>query len=217
MKYIITALTLAFALALPSFAKEKEKKSEIPPPSAQSAPSSQEGMPAEGMDMEAMMQQYAALMAPGEEHKELGKCVSKWTLKIRMMMPGMPPHESSGTSEIHWILDGHYLQEDVTGDMMGNPFHGINIIGYDKFRKQYVNCWIDNMSTGIWTSSGFHDPATNSTTMMGQMDDPMTGDIGKWSKSIIRMVDDDHFTMEMHDLVLGANSKVMEIEYSRVK
>jgi hypothetical protein len=41
--------------------------------------------------------------------------------------------------------------------------------------------------------------------------------IGKWSKSVVRMVDDDHFVMEMHDLALGANSKVMEIEYTREK
>ena len=212
MKQITTALVVALSLAATVFAKDKDKKPETPPPAAQQTPT-----PQPGMDMNTMMADYAKMMAPGDEHKALGKMVGKWSLKIKMWMPGMPPHESAGTSEFHWILDGHYMQEDATGDMMGSPFKGMNIIGYEKFRKQYVSCWIDNMSTGLGISSGFHDMATNSTTMMGQMDDPMTGSIGKWSTSIIHMVDDDHCTMEMHDPSLGANSKVMEIDYTRVK
>ena len=50
------------------------------------------------------------------------------------------------------LLDGRFLQQEFTGEMMGQPFSGVGINAYDNLRKRYVTTWIDTMGTGI-----FHD------------------------------------------------------------
>ena len=38
--------------------------------------------------------------------------------------------------------------------MMGQPFSGVGIDGYDNLRKKYVTTWIDTMGTGIFSMEG---------------------------------------------------------------
>jgi len=56
--------------------------------------------------------------------------------------------------------------------MMGMPFEGIGINGYDNLKKKFVSTWIDNMGTMIVMSTGTFDPATKTFTYMGEMDNP---------------------------------------------
>ena len=107
------------------------------------------------MDMEAMMEVYRKLGTPGEPHKLLARLVGSWTTRTRAWMePGKPEVQGTGTCQQKMLLDGRYLQQEYTGEMMGSTFTGINIIGYDNHTKKYVSTWIDSMSTGIYYFEG---------------------------------------------------------------
>ena len=107
------------------------------------------------MDMEAMMEVYQKLATPGPPHKILANLTGSWTTKTRAWMePDKPPIEGTGTCEQKMLFDGRYLQQEYTGEMMGSPFTGINLIGYDNRTKKYVSTWIDSMSTGIYFFEG---------------------------------------------------------------
>ena len=38
--------------------------------------------------------------------------------------------------------------------MMGQPFTGIGVTGYDNHAKKYLSTWIDSMGTGIFSMEG---------------------------------------------------------------
>ena len=98
------------------------------------------------MDMQAMMEAYAKLATPGEPHKQLASLAGSWTTKTKEWMePGKPPTESAGSAEMKTLLDGRFLQQEFTGEMMGHPYSGIGTTGYDNLRKRYVSTWIDTM------------------------------------------------------------------------
>ena len=166
----------------------------------------------------AMMQAMMAAGTPGDPHKKLNGMVGTWDTKITMwMMPGADPMNSTGSSEARWVMGGRYIEERFKGDFMGTPFEGLGYTGYDNVKKEYWGMWMDNMSTGIMTSTGKISADGKSWMFTGRMSDPMTGK-DMTSDSKITIVDADHHVMEMWmpgpD---GKNFKSMEIAYSRKK
>ncbi|MBD3163545.1 MAG: DUF1579 domain-containing protein [Candidatus Eisenbacteria bacterium] len=169
------------------------------------------------MDPDAAMQQYMEMMAPGEEHEALQAFVGTWDVAVKSWWQGPdgPATESSGVSEGEWILDGRYLEENVTGQMGMGVFRGIGIVGFDKFNKEYVNSWVDNMGTGIFTATGVYDPAEKTYTYTGTMDDPMTGREDVPFRSVIKIESDDKHVHESFEERDGEWVKTMELIYTR--
>lgn len=134
--------------------------------------------------------------------------VSMW------MAPGGSPTKSTGEMKNEMILGGRYLKSTNTGNFMGQPFEGIGITAYDNAKKMYINTWIDNMGTGIMTLTGAWDAATNSVNFTGNMVDPASGkDVPV--REVIKMIDDNHQTMEMYASMGGQEVKTMEIKFTR--
>ena len=107
------------------------------------------------MDPQAMMEMYKKLATPGEPHKLFVSLAGSWTTKSKEWMePGKPPTESTGTAEMKMLLDGRFLYQEYTGQMMGQPFSGIGIDAYDNITKKYVTAWMDTMGTGISSWKG---------------------------------------------------------------
>ena len=107
------------------------------------------------MDQQAMMELWQKLAQPGEPHKLFADIAGSYTTHTKEWMePGKPPMEADGTSESKMLLDGRFLYQEYHGSMMGQPFHGIGIDGYDNMTKKYVTAWIDSMGTGIFIMEG---------------------------------------------------------------
>ena len=90
-------------------------------------------------------------------------------------MEDKPPMESTGTCEQKLVLDGHYLQQIYTGDMMGAPFTGINLLGYNNHTRKYESVWIDSMSTAIYYFVGKGSADGKTITQECSYDDPVRG------------------------------------------
>jgi hypothetical protein len=114
------------------------------------------------------------------------------------------------------ILGGRYLRGDFTGDMMGQTFHGINIIGYDNAVKEFNSVWIDDMGTGMMYEKGKYNEKKQITEMTGKMVDPMKAKTLDTYTTIARDGADKE-TMKMY-IVNGKNKVInMEIVYTRKK
>jgi hypothetical protein len=72
-------------------------------------------------------------------------------------------------------MDGRYLQEENTGQIMGSVHKSMGVTGFDNFKK-YVKYWLDNMGTAIYSSEGFLDPSGKLVVIYGKMDAPSTGE-----------------------------------------
>jgi hypothetical protein len=167
------------------------------------------------MDMQAMMEVYKKVAAPGEPHKLFASLEGSWTTRTKSWMePDKPPTEMTGACEQKSLLGGRYLQQIYTGDMMGETFTGINILGYDNHTKKYVSVWLDSMSTGIYYFEGTASADGRTITQESSYDDPVKGPT-TW-RSVTRIRDDNTLEYEMYLTPKGGKEeKMMEMTVSR--
>jgi hypothetical protein len=168
-------------------------------------------------DQQAMMQKMMKAATPGPQHEVLNAMAGEWTSTIKFQMdPSAPMQTSTGMSVVTSMMDGRYCQEQATSVMMGAPFSGMGITGYDNVLGKYVAIWIDNMGTGIMKSEGTADASGKVINWTSVMSDPVTGKPTK-ERMVTTIADNDHHTLEMYGVPPGGKKemKTMTIEYAR--
>jgi len=166
---------------------------------------------------EAVMAEWMKYAMPGEHHKLLDPYVGSWTYTMQWWMaPNTEAQEFKGTCDTSWILDGRFLLQKVSGDMEGETFKGMGIMGFDNLKQQYTTMWIDNMSTAIMTNLGTCDPSGKVFTLTGFYDDAMSGKKNQKIKTVDRIVNENEHVSEMW--ITGPDGKEFktgEIVYTR--
>jgi len=197
MRFTIVPLTcLALVLiASPVLAKEKKHEKQTDP--------------------QAMMEVWKQLAMPGEPHKLFTGLAGSWTTTTKEWMePGKPPTESTGTAEMKMLLDGRFLYQEFTGNMMGQPFSGVGIDAYDNMTKKYVTAWMDTMGTGIFMMEGTASADGKTITLKGSHPEPGGGKMTH--RAVWKIVDNNTQTFDMYGAHHGGKEmKVLEITYSR--
>lgn len=170
-------------------------------------------------NMQEMMKRWMDAATPGEGHKFLEQFIGKWDTVMRAWMePGKSPMESKGTCDAKWIMDGRYVSEEMSGQMMGMPYKSVNVVGYDNYKKRYIFSYVDNMSTAIYTGEGKLDPSKQVLTTFGKMDDVALDERDKTVKYVTRILGKDKYVFEIYDEVGSPNEfKALEITYTRSK
>jgi hypothetical protein len=167
-------------------------------------------------EMKAMMD-YAT---PGDMQKMLAASNGTWNEETTWWHnEGAPAQKSTGTAVNTMIMGGRYQSSKHTGTMMGMPFEGQSIVGYDNAKKKFVSSWIDNWGTGIMMMEGMWDNGTKSITMTGTMPDVCRPGKTCTMKEVLTMVDDNTQKMEMYgpDPKTGKEFKTMEMTLTRKK
>jgi len=148
-------------------------------------------------DQQKALEAYAKAMAVTENHGHLKFFVGKWDVKSTMWtFPGTPPTTSQNTGEVTSILGGRFIMTKFSGTMMGQPFEGVQINGYDNMQKKYLTFWIDSSSTTFFLFSGTFDAAKKTWTDTGRWADPMGGTTPV--RSVTRIVGPDEYIYEMY-------------------
>ena len=168
------------------------------------------------VDPAVMQAKWLEYGTPGPAHQKLADKVGRWKLNVTHFMPGQPPSQSDATSEIKWALDGRFLVDNMSGNMMGMPFNGMGMTGYDNMKKVYFVTWADNMGTGLTYMEGKYDAENRTFTYEGKMADPVSGEFMK-SRIVEKELDRDHWTMQLFMEQDGDMQKGMEIAYTRTK
>ena len=106
-------------------------------------------------DNEAMMKKAEAAGRPGPGHKALEHFVGNWKAEVKCWMePGAPPNVSQATAKGSWTMSGRFLQEDFQGEMMGKPFRGRTVLGYDNVKQSFNSVWMSDMQTSMFVTEG---------------------------------------------------------------
>ncbi len=147
-----------------------------------------------------MMKNWMAYATPADMHKLMSEWDGTWEgTVIAWHKPGMPADTSKSTSVNKMIMGGRYQQSSYSGNMMGMPFEGMSVMGYDNAKKVFFTNWIDNMGTGIMNSEGTWDPATKTLTTTGKMIDPSRGTAREMTaRQEMKIIDPTHQTMDMY-------------------
>jgi hypothetical protein len=152
------------------------------------------------------------LPKPGPEHELLKKDVGTWDATVEMMSPPGPPSKGTETNVLG--PGGMWLISDFKSEMMGAPFQGHGVTGWDPAKRKYVGTWVDSMSTSISLSEGTYDPATKTST--GTIEGPGPDGKPMKMKAVTHYRDDDTRVFTMYNT--GADGKEapsMRITYKR--
>ncbi len=125
-------------------------------------------------EQQAEMEAYMKAGTPGAPHEALASRAGAYTVRIRSWQEaGAEPTEESGTATRTMILDGRVAVEEFNGSMMGMPFTGHGMTGYDNVTGKYWATWNDSMSTGVMVSEGTCDAQVRDCTFTGSWNDPI--------------------------------------------
>ncbi len=213
-KITLTLCTVALLL----FACNNEKKTDDKKTSDTKEGKIEEPwVPVDSATMMAKMMEYGT---PGPMHTMLASWNGTWNDETTMWeYEGATPQKSTGTAVNTMIMGGKYQHSTHSGNMMGMPFEGMSIVGYDNATKQFVSSWVDNWSTGIMNMSGTWDDATKTMTLTGTMPDICRPGKECSFREVFKVIDDNTQHMEMYgpDSKTGKEMKMMEINLTRKK
>ena len=162
-------------------------------------------------DMAAMMEAWMKGATPGDEHATIAKSAGTWKATVKAWTaPGVEPMVSEGIFKRQMMLGGRVLEENYESNMMGMPFNGHSLLGFDNVSGRWWTIWVDNMSTGPMIMWGDWDEQEKAYVYTGQTPDPVRGRLIEM-KTIVRHVSDDEEKLEMYDMTGGEAIKTMEI------
>jgi hypothetical protein len=169
-------------------------------------------------DMKAMYESASKYTQPGAKHQKLLPYLGRWDVESTISMGPGNEMKSSMKAEIAWQIEGRFLKVESKGTLLGMPYQGFGLLGYDNFKQAFTSTWIDNMNTYKLDAQGnlAQDGAT--LIMYGTLDEYLTGENDKPVKYVYRWKDADHFSFEVHDLAIGeTNTCVVTMNYARAK
>ena len=196
LKSHLLPLAVSLAFALPAIAQDKDAPQMTP-------------------EQQAEMDAYIKAGTPGPVHADLAKSAGAYDLSIKSWhAPGTEPVIEKGTATRTMVLGGRVLVEDMSASMMGQPFNGHGMHGYDNVTGKHWSTWNDSMSTGLMTSEGSCD-ADHACTFTGSWVDPV-----KKTRVTARMTTRRTSpTTEVFDMYGpapdGKEFKMMEITYTK--
>jgi hypothetical protein len=137
-----------------------------------------------------------------------------WDADWKMTMPGIPPMESPCREVVEPICGGHWTWSTFTGDMMGQPFKGHALTGYDSASDRVVSFWFDTWTSPYMRTEGTFAPGTRAFRMEGESYDEQ-GEIVPVASTATSTADGKRiYRMTFGE---GEAQSVMTITYTRAK
>ncbi|MEO0630360.1 MAG: DUF1579 family protein [Planctomycetota bacterium] len=169
----------------------------------------------EQMDPEAMMQAHQQANEMTEHHGHMKEMVGVWDGHLTAEMPGGGSFESKGVMTNELVMGGRFLRGTWQGEMMGEPYTGVSLMGYSGLNGEYQGVWYDSTANQIsYTTGGHADDHT--IEMHGEETDPMTGMTLKY-KDVLHRKDSDHSSFTRTYITPMGEMKAFTIEYTRRK
>ena len=175
-------------------------------------PQNKSGSGKSDAEKQEMQKKMEAAGTPGPAHKALEAFVGNWKAEVKCWMePDGPPNVSQGTSKTSWTLSGRFLEEEFHGEMMGKPFTGRTLMGYDNIKQTFNTVWVSDMQTSMFTSEGKGENGNKVIALEGKANCPATGRKDISVKTVFRVISPDKHVFEM----FNDGVRTMEITYTR--
>ncbi len=169
----------------------------------------------ENQEMSDQQKAWMEFMTPGPYHEMMAKSVGDWKTVTKFWQdPNGEPQVIEGTATTESMLGGRYFKTTHHGEMMGMPFEGFSIDGYDNAKKEFFSIWVDNMGTSYMLSKGNYDEDSKTLSMTGTTYDPMYGKYMEY-KEVLKFIDDKNQIMEMYSKQGGNEVKTMSVEMTK--
>ena len=156
------------------------------------------------------------VQGPGDPQSHLAATVGEWNMAIRVWThPEGEPVETSGSATSHWILGENFVQTRLAGEVLGSPFEGLRIEGYDAVAERFVSTWRDSRGTYTLVFRGQCDATCGIRTMSADFIDPASKTELR-IKSVTTLLSADSYKYESYIVTPdGTELKNMELEATR--
>lgn len=150
---------------------------------------------------------------PTEHHERLARAVGTWDGELTMIVPGGQAIQSKVVETVGRV-GGFWNHSVVEGTVMGAPFKGMYIQGYDPDRKKYVGLWIDSSGPTWQIEEGTYDAETD-VLRMGHEGPDMTGRVTQQWSTTTYDAEGKRIYQAFMKLPDGSASMTMEIVYTK--
>ncbi|MBK8976946.1 MAG: DUF1579 family protein [Planctomycetes bacterium] len=100
--------------------------------------------------------------------RELHRGIGSWDATLRMQVdPSAPATEERCREVVRAVCCGQYTWSDFSGTMMGMPFEGHALVGWDAPNEQFVCYWVDSFSATWSKTAGPFDADAGGLTLSG--------------------------------------------------
>lgn len=159
------------------------------------------------------------LSVPSEPHELLATTVGTWDVRIRIWSDpdpeAEPASETQGTAVGRWILGERFVETTYKGEVLGRPFEGLKIEGFDKAEEKYVSTWRDNLGTYTLVFKGICEDSCVERTMTASFLDPVSKGTFR-VKGVTTISGEDTYTYESFVITPnGKEFKNMELDAKR--
>ena len=170
-------------------------------------------------DDDPTLEDLEALAVPSEPHELLATTVGTWDVRIRIWSDpdpeAEPASETQGTAVGRWILGERFVETAYEGEVLGRPFEGLKIEGFDKAEEQYVSTWRDNLGTYTLVFKGTCEDSCVERTMTASFLDPVSKGTFR-VKGVTTISGEDTYTYESFVITPnGKEFKNMELDAKR--
>jgi hypothetical protein len=154
---------------------------------------------------------------PGPVHRAMARYAGEFTTLTKFWMkPGDRPVETKGTAKLRSILGGRFLLEENSGAMLGQPFQGLRLTGYNSATEKFESTWVYTGGTATMSLVGTSKDGGKTVSYTA------TYEAQKGVKTtlyvVTRQIDDDHFTIELFAKTPdGKKGPAFETSYTRKK
>jgi len=157
---------------------------------------------------------------PGSNHALLGSLSGTWNFQDAKLS------FVKGTLTRKPIYDGRFYLVEITGEKLQVPvadgkmkeenYQGMQMEGYDNGRMKFVMTSINNhIGSDIEMQMGTYDPTKKSFTYDWASE--LVAGMKKQNRRVLKIIDNNHYTEEYYEYQTGAEVKVRQLDYTKVK
>jgi hypothetical protein len=159
-------------------------------------------------------QEEMAMPEPQAEHRWLQQLVGDWSSEVHVFMEGQEM-TSQGSEHVR-AIGGFWTVAENKGEFAGQPFTGLQTLGFDPEKGKFVGTWVDSVNNYMWVYEGELDAAKKKLTLRTKGKCPMNPDGLSNFEEVIELKSPDHkvFTSSVQGKD-GKWTKGMQIEYRR--
>jgi hypothetical protein len=154
---------------------------------------------------------------PTAHHLAMKAMEGTWDAVVKTYgAPGQPPTESKAVEVNKVVGGGFWMQSDFSGNLMGGPFDGHGLFGFDPVAGKHVGTWVDSVSPVQAITSGTCKDGCKE--LASTFDMTVAPGMTMNFRELAKQTDADHRTMAMW--MAGKDGKemlMMEIAYTRRK
>jgi len=150
---------------------------------------------------------------PTAEHQKLKEHAGNWKVACKFYMdPSQPPMESNATETVEKIGDFWTISK-FENEMMGMPFVGRALFGFEPHSGQFVSTWTDSMAPVLCVLRGKKKGDT--ITLEGEFFSCMTNTVLKHRITDKFISKDEHVFEMFSTMPDGKEMKMMTNHYKR--